>query len=154
RGKQSLVPLLTFLGDPPEARSALLSQSARQVVSEWKHRGAVYLLTDLMDEEWNNALRILLSRRHELTLIHTLSPQELRPDLMGDLLLVDSETGEMREVSLSASALNLYQNALHRMCSEAAALCGHFGGAYLLADTAQPMETFVLREMRTRRLLA
>lgn len=154
RGKQSLIPLLRFLGVPPDARNTLLAESARQVVNKWKHRGAVYLLTDLMDEQWNEALRILLSRRHELTLIHTLSPQELRPDLMGDLLLVDSETSESREVSLSASALNLYQRALQQMRDDASALCGHFGGNYLLADTSQSLETFVLQEMRRRGVLA
>lgn len=153
RGQQSLIPLLGFLGDPPEARGTLLSLSARQVVNGWRHRGAVYLLTDLMDADWNDAVRLLLACRHELTVIHTLSPQELHPDLMGDLLLVDSETGETREVSLSPAALNLYQRALHQLCGEASALCGHFGGNYLLADTSQPLETFVLREMRTRGVL-
>ncbi|GIV15499.1 MAG: hypothetical protein KatS3mg022_0934 [Armatimonadota bacterium] len=154
RGKQSLIPLLTFLGNLPEARSTLLAQSMRQVVNGWKHRGAVYLLTDLMDERWNEALRLLLSRRHELILIHTLSPQELNPDLMGDLLLVDSETGETREVSLSASALSLYQRALQQLRDDASALCGHFGGNYLLANASQSLEDFVLREMRIRGVLA
>lgn len=154
RGKQSLIPLLTFLGSPPEAKKTALLQAARQVVSGWKHRGAVYLLTDLMDEQWNEALRTLLAPRHELTLIHTLSPQELDPDLMGDLLLVDSETGEMREVSLSSTALNLYRRALQQMRENASALCGHFGGNYLLADTSQSLEGFILREMRQRGVLA
>lgn len=154
RGKQSLIPLLTFLGSPPEAKKTALLQAARQVVSGWKHRGAVYLLTDLMDEQWNEALRTLLAPRHELTLIHTLSPQELDPDLMGDLLLVDSETGEMREVSLSSTALTLYRRALQQMRENASALCGHFGGNYLLADTSQSLEGFILREMRQRGVLA
>lgn len=154
RGKQSLIPLLTFLGSPPEAKKTALLQAARQVVSGWKHRGAVYLLTDLMDEQWNEALRTLLAPRHELTLIHTLSPQELDPDLMGDLLLVDSETGEMREVSLSSTTLNLYRRALQQMRENASALCGHFGGNYLLADTSQSLEGFILREMRQRGVLA
>ncbi len=154
RGKQSLIPLLHFLGNPLDARNAMLPASAHQVVTGWKHRGVVYLFTDLMEEGWSEALRILLSRRHELTLIHTLSPQELRPDLVGDLLLVDSETGETREVSLSASALNLYQRALQQLCDDASALCGHFGGNYLLADTSQSLEQFVLREMRAKGVLA
>lgn len=153
RGKGGLIPLLRFLGSPPEARATGLAQAARQVVSEWKHRGAVYLFTDLMDEEWQEALRLLLARRHELTLIHTLSPQELRPDLMGDLLLVDSETGETREVSLSASALQLYLRALEQMQQQAASLCGHFGGNYLLADCTQPLERFVLQELRQKGVL-
>jgi hypothetical protein len=57
-------------------------------------------------------------------------------------------------VSLSAHALNLYQRALHQLFNEASALCAHFGGNYLLADTSQPLEQFVLREMRTRGVLA
>lgn len=150
RGRNSLLPLLRFLGSPPEARATGLAPAARQVASGWRHRGAVYLLSDLMDEGWQEALRLLLARRHELTLVHTLSPQELRPELMGDLLLVDSETGETREVSLSAAALNLYLRALEQMQQEAATLCGHFGGNYLLADTSQSLEGFVLREMRQR----
>jgi len=154
RGKQSLIPLLRFLGTPPEATGTALHQSAQQVVTGWKRRGAVYLLTDLMDERWDTALRTLLAPRHELTLIHTLSPQEIHPDLMGDLLLVDSETGETREVSLSPTALSLYQRALQQMRDHASALCGHFGGNYLLADSSQSLEHFILREMRVRGVLA
>ncbi len=154
RGKHALIPLLNFLGAAPEARNADLHEAAKQVVNGWKHRGAVYLLTDLMDERWDDALRTLLASRHELTLIHTLCPTELRPDLMGDLLLVDSETGETREVSLSSTALNLYQRALQELRERASALCGHFGGNYLLADTSQPLEEFVLQEMRAKGVLA
>lgn len=154
RGKQSLIPLLRFLGSPPEAKETNLSQAMRQVVNGWKHRGAVYLLSDLMDEGWSDALRTLLAPRHELTVIHTLSPEELQPRLMGDLLLVDSETGQVREVSLSAAALSHYQRALRELRDGASALCGYFGGNYLLADTSQPLETFVLREMRLRGVLA
>lgn len=153
RGKTSLIPLLRFLGKPPEAKGTALSRAAKQVVNGWKHRGTVYLLTDLMDEEWNEALRTLLAPRHELTLIHTLSPQELHPDLMSDLLLVDSETGATREVSLSPIALSLYGRALQQLRDSASALCGHFGGNYLLADTSQSIEDFILREMRLRGVL-
>jgi uncharacterized protein (DUF58 family) len=153
RGRQALMALLNFLAAPPEGRMTSLPDAVRRVVNEWRHRGAVYLLTDLMDAGWNEALRTLLSRRHELTLLHTLSPQELHPALMGDLLLVDSETGETREVSLSAAVLKRYQESLQQLRDDAAALCGHFGGNYLLADTSQPMETFVLREMRSRGVL-
>ncbi|MEJ5250994.1 MAG: DUF58 domain-containing protein [Chthonomonadetes bacterium] len=153
RGKTSLIPLLRFLGNPPEAKETALPRAARQVVNSWKHRGAVYLLTDLMDEGWNEALRALLAPRHELTLVHTLSPQELHPDLMGDLLLIDSETGVTREVSLSPAALSLYHRALQQLRDGASALCGHFGGNYLLADTSQPLEEFIRREMRLRGVL-
>jgi uncharacterized protein (DUF58 family) len=154
RGRQSLIPLLRFLSSPPDGRSTSLAESARQVVKSWRHRGAVYLLSDLMDEHWHDALRTLLARRHEVILIHTLSPQELQPALMGDLLLVDSESGETREVSLSSAALNQYQRALRQMCKQASALCGHFGGNYLLADTSQSLEQFVLRELRLKGVLA
>ncbi len=154
RGTQSLIPLLRFLGSAPEARATSLHEAARQVAKGWKHRGAVYLLTDLMDERWEEALRALLAPRHELTLIHTLSPEELQPGFMGDLLLVDSESGETREVSLSPAALTLYRRALDQLMEKASALCNHFGGKYLLTDTSQSLETLILREMRLRRVLA
>ena len=154
RGRPSLIPVLRFLRNPPDARGTLLMESARQVVARWKHRGAVYLLTDLMDEQWRDALRTLLAGRHELILIHTLSRAELQPDLEGDVLLVDSESGETREVSLSSAALAQYQQALRQLCNDAAVLCGHFGGNYLLADTSQSIERFVLRELRLKGVLA
>lgn len=153
RGKEAIISLLRFMGSSPEGRRTQLLQATKQVASTWKHRGVVYWLTDLMDEQWSEALRTLLAGRHELNLIHTLSPQEMNPDLQGDLMLVDSETGDTREVSLFPTVISLYQRALKQLCEGASALCGHFNGNYLLADTSQSLETLILYNMRMRGML-
>lgn len=153
RGRSATVPLFTFLGNAPAGEKTELLSAVRAAVARWRQRGVVYLLSDLMDPRWQDALRLLPARGHEIILLHILSPQELNPDLSGDLLLVDSETGETREVSLSPAVIERYQHALQQMCRQASQICAQLGGSYLLVPTDYPLEALILQEMRRKQVL-
>ena len=55
------------------------------------------LITDLMYKTgYESALRMLLSQDMDLYVIHVLSPEEINPEITGDLKLVDSEDADVR----------------------------------------------------------
>ena len=47
-------------------------------------------------------MRALLERRFDVHVVHLLDPEEMNPELAGDLRLIDSETGEVRELTVDA----------------------------------------------------
>ncbi len=75
-------------------------------------RGPVAVVSDLMTPAWPQALDTLGSSASGGLVIHVLDPTELEPELMGDLRLVDSETGEIVEISTAEPARAAYSEAL------------------------------------------
>jgi hypothetical protein len=86
-------------------------------------------------------------------LIHVLSPEELEPNVQGDLKLIDCEDGDQREVSISASLLNRYQQALAGFIENAKTFCNKRAIAYVPARSDEPAENLVNEYLRGRGLV-
>src|SRR5262245_40908121 len=71
-----------------------LVAAARHAAAQLQGRGVIVLISDLLDPAADRVIRELAATRSELIILHVLSPDELDPQLEGDLRLVDSETGD------------------------------------------------------------
>ncbi len=89
----------------------------------------------------------------DVYVIHILSPEELDPDLKGDLRLVDSEDADVAEITVSRPLLNRYQQTLAAFIDGARNYCTRRGMSYMLANTAVPVEELVTRYLRQRGLV-
>jgi uncharacterized protein (DUF58 family) len=117
-------------------------------------RGVVALITDgFFPDEHAAGLGDLLQAGFQPVLLHLLSPQELAPDLAGDLELIDSENGETVPASLTPETLARYHERLQTWCGELERYCAARRIPYVRLSTATPMEEAVLGELRRRRLL-
>jgi uncharacterized protein (DUF58 family) len=98
--------------------------------------GLTVVLSDLLTPEWEAGLSRLPARGADLVVVHVLAPDELHPDLVGDVDLVDAETGRRLSVSLSPETLAAYARAASEWADAVAARCRRAGAAYLrvLAD--------------------
>ena len=66
-------------------------------------KGIVVVLSDLMDKNGcEDGLRYLMAQRMDTYIVHVLSSEELRPDIKGDLQLVDCEDDDRTDVTISA----------------------------------------------------
>ena len=100
-------------------------------------RGITVLITDLMSPDgYEKALQSLQYRKQEVTLLHVLSSWEMQPEIEGMVRLIDSETGEARELLISGDMLKSYQEALKALLEGAEAFCHGREMAYvrLLSD--------------------
>ncbi len=118
-------------------------------------RGVVALLTDgFFPDDHAAGLGDLLQAGFLPVVLHLLSPQELDPDLTGDLELVDAETGEVVPASLTPETLARYQERLRAWCADLERYCVARRIPYVRLSTALPLEEAVLGELRRRGLLA
>lgn len=66
-----------------------------------KKRSIAFLISDLLDEGYEDALKIA-NRRHDLVVLRTTDPRELELPDMGLVQFVDPETGEARWVNTAS----------------------------------------------------
>jgi uncharacterized protein (DUF58 family) len=128
---------------PPDLDSALGTFTSRT-------GGLVILLSDLLSPSWEKALSRLGARSGEVVVLHTLSPQELRPQLGGDVRLIDRESGAAVSVTLNNDALRLYGQRLDEWRRTIESFCARHGMGYVPVDTETPLETMIFDVFRRR----
>ena len=98
-------------------------------------------------------LRYVAGGKYDLFCVQVLSPQELEPDLQGDLKLRDMEDDDMAEVSITQPLIKQYKANLNAYCLSLKDYITRRGGTYLFTSTAVPFDTLVLNYLRERGLL-
>jgi len=153
RGRGRITSLFEFLGGLEGGGTTNLNAALASYAARARGSGLVVLVSDLLDPAGYEAgLKSLLERRFEVHVIHVLSPDELEPELAGDLRLVDRETGEARPLSIDAATLEAYRERLQRFLDGAEAFCRNHAIPYQRAVSDVPVEKLVLQALRGRLL--
>jgi uncharacterized protein (DUF58 family) len=153
RGKRGALPLFDFLQKLPAGGEGNLLATAKHYIHIARNVGPLLLCSDLMDPNWKEALRTLTSRPFEITILHILAPQELRPDIDGDFRLLDAEGGAPIEITADLDVLRQYDDNLQSWRAEIESFCSGRGINYIFVDTSIPVEEFVLSNLRQRGVL-
>ncbi|MFL5801762.1 MAG: DUF58 domain-containing protein [Roseiflexaceae bacterium] len=153
RGKRGALPLFDFLQKLPAGKGGSLLTNCRRYIQTARNAGPLLLCSDMMDSGWQDALRALSARPFEITILHILAPQEIRPALDGDFRLIDAEGGEPVEITADLDALQRYQDSLSAWRAEIESFCNGRGINYIFVNTATPVEEFVLSNLRKRGVL-
>ncbi len=151
RGRQNAWPMLRFLEanyeslfDANRARPTILDPSLHAYAQRARRPGLLFLLSDLLTpEDFRPGLNSLLSRGYEIVLLHLLSPDELTPELAGDLKLIDAETNRPAEVTLDAQALEAYADNLERWQADIAGFSRPRGIHYAPISTGTAWERVI-----------
>ncbi len=153
RGRAQVFPFFQFLESARVGGQTSLAGSLKEYALRARRPGIAILVSDFFDPEWETGLKALLHRRFQVVCIQTLDRSEVRPDLLGDLKLVDCETGEEREITVSAGLLKEYQKAVDQFCGGIQGTCRKYGCDYLQAITDVPFEDLILKWLRTSGLV-
>ena len=94
-----------------------------------------------------------MGRRFSPTLLQVLAPEEIAPPFTGDLRLVDAETGDVREVTITSGLLARYQQRLQAHRDFLEGLGNRYGVNTVSTVTSEPFEQLVLRYLKVRRVL-
>ncbi len=154
RGRNQVVNLLDFLGRVEAVGGTRINEGLQNYTMRAREPGLAVVISDLLDPGGYEAgVRALLERRFEVHLIHVLTPEEMDPGLAGDLRLVDSETGETRELSVDGGAIRAYRRRLVEFLerAETFARMQEIGYHRVTVDTS--VEEFVLSQIRGRLLV-
>ena len=159
RGKGRIPPLLRYLDAvrPPQRTSRpSLAAAVRDFLSRrrGRRRGLVALVSDFYDPAGARAALELVRRsRLEAIAVQISAPDELTPQLRGDLQLCDAETGEVRDLTISPRALADYAQRHATLLRELGGYCREAAIPCFTVSSDQPFDAVVLRMFRTGGLL-
>jgi len=154
RGRGATGQLFRFLENQNAVGTADLSTAMKRVASMARRSGIAIVISDfLLPDGYEVGLKTLAARGFEVTAIQVLDRLEMEPDLVGDLKLVDSEDASIREISVSATLLKTYQRNTQNYCADLRAFCLRYGMNYLQVTTDTPVETTMLRLLKSAGLV-
>src|SRR5437868_2722342 len=110
RGRRSFFRVLDFLEKLEPAGPSDLKAALKAFSIKSSGKGVVVLITDLMDKGgYEDALRYLVARQFDIYVIQVLAQEEIDPDVIGDLKLIDIEDSDEAEVTVSAPLIQRYK---------------------------------------------
>ena len=148
RGKGAAPELFSWLAGRESRGETSLPATVREMMLTSSAPGLTFLISDLLTPDWESTLQRLATLRGEACVLQVLSPDEYSPDRPGDLLLVDSETGATREVTMGAGVLRRYAEERDAFLKRVRESCYRYDFSYLLCTTDQPVEDITLRSLR------
>jgi uncharacterized protein (DUF58 family) len=149
RGKARIFKVLTFLKGLEATSGTALGESLKTFAAQHKRRGLAVVVSDLYDPAgFEHGINVLRHSGFEPYVLHVVDPDEAAPPLQGDLRVVDCETGEEREVTVTARLLDRLraEYAAHGAAIEA--FCVRSQVPYFRADVDTPFDELVLGVFR------
>jgi uncharacterized protein (DUF58 family) len=131
----------------PSGRTALRT-GTDYLVRGMSGPGLVFVLSDLLTEDWEAALGSLAVCGGEACVLHVMAAEEISPSGSGDLELVDAETGETREITMGASVLRRYAKERDAFLQSVRGACFRYGFPYLFEANTTPVADAILRSLR------
>jgi uncharacterized protein (DUF58 family) len=165
RGKARILPILRYLDAvrPPRRSSwssgtsrPSLAADVREFLSRRRdrRRGLIALVSDFYDPAGARAALELVARnRLQAIAVQISAPDELTPQLRGDLQLYDAETGDLRDLTVSPRALAEYAQRHAALLRDLGGYCRERAIPCFTLSSDQPFDAVVLRMFRTGGLL-
>lgn len=154
RGRGRAADCFRFLEQMAPRGVSCLRDAARDFSRRRVRPGLVIVVSDLLEEDdCFEGLKMLRHQRHDVFAVQVLDRGEVEPILRGDLRLVDVETREVREVTVTDALLAAYRASVASYLAELEERCGAYGMGYALAMADASLEDVVLRLLRRERLV-
>jgi len=156
RGKGAILPILRFLDGVRAGGRVGLAAAVRAFLSRRRRRrrGLAIVISDFYDPAGHRAaLDLLRHHRLEVVAIQVSAPQELAPEVHGDVELRDIETGESRELTVSPSVLAAYRRRHQTLLRDLEGYCRERAIPCYTVVSDQPFDAAVLRMFRAGGLL-
>jgi uncharacterized protein (DUF58 family) len=154
RGRRRVSGMLDFIDKLEPSGPSDFAVACKRFALTHRSKGVLVVLSDFFDKSgFENGLRYVSGGKYDTFAVQILSPQEIEPDITGDLKLKDVEDGDFAEVSITGPLLKKYKSNLNAYCLSLKDYITRRGGSYLFSSTSVPFETLVLNYLRERRLL-
>ncbi len=116
-------------------------------LKEFHSRGISIIVSDFFTPEGvEETIKYLLFKKQEIILIHILANEEINPFMEGQIKLVDSETGNLRDVAVTPAVLKKYQQEVEKFINNIKEFANKMGVTYIQVSSEQSIEKIIFEE--------
>ncbi|USG64940.1 DUF58 domain-containing protein [Brevibacillus ruminantium] len=149
QGKNKAAQLFQFLSSLSVGGAGDLEQAMRSPGAIHGKPGVSLVLSDFLFESgYEEGIAYLQATRQDVALVQLLSREERDPAYQGELRLIDSETTQGKEISVTHGLMDQYRKAVRDYQEELAQFAYKRGIAVLDVETERPLEEVVFRVFR------
>ena len=143
--RKAFLSYITNLAEPTSNKS-FTSQAAQYSAKDCT---VLFIISDGLEpiEDWEKAMRALPRYSQDIRLILVQSSDEIAPLFAGDLQLIDRETENRLNVSLSSRVIEEYGQKRQKHFMELDALCRRFGIHTLKVETSDDISHILFHQM-------
>jgi uncharacterized protein (DUF58 family) len=154
RGRRHIHDLLNHLSTLTAAGPTDLNAALRRVAMARHRPGLLFLISDFFSPAgYETGLAALGRAGYEINILHLLSPDEIEPDLTGDLRLHDVETGQAQDISLNPTLRTLYRQRFQAWQTTLERACFSRDINYVMLNTSLTFDAVILGHLRRRGLV-
>jgi uncharacterized protein (DUF58 family) len=149
RGKARIFKAFRFLRGADADGVTDLGDAMKTFVAQNKRRGLAVLVSDLYDPRgFEKGINVLRYNKFDPFVVHVVDPSEGKPKLHGDVLVYDCETGDEREVTVTAKVLERFGHAYEAYLADVGRFCATHQVPYVTAPVDVPFDELILRVFR------
>ena len=150
RGKNQILGVLRFLeGLHCHAEKTDLRRSVGEFVTRAPRKGLAIVISDLFDQDgFRDGVDRLRYAQFEPHVIQIHTRLEAEPKLLGDVQLVDCETGVEKKVTVTERKLRQYKQLFETFVKDVETYCRTQGLAHTRTTTDVPFDAVLLKMMR------
>jgi uncharacterized protein (DUF58 family) len=149
RGKARIFKAFRFLRELEAEGTTDLGDAMKTFVAQNKRRGLAVLISDLYDPKGvERGLNVLRYAKFDTFLVHVVDPSDGTPTLQGDVLVYDCETGDEREVTVTAKVLERFGQAYAQYLADIERFCATHQVPYVAAPVDVAFDELILRVFR------
>jgi uncharacterized protein (DUF58 family) len=150
RGKSQFFRILRQLSAVEPAGKTAIRPALEAFWRNQPRKGLVVLISDFYDPSGlQDGLKALSLRGYEPMVLHLVDGALLDADTFGDLALVDAETGELRELTLTPALMAEYRKAFEAFCLDIDRRAREVGARHLRVDVSLPFDDVIMRVFRS-----
>ena len=125
------------------------SETLRRGALEARHTGLAIVLSDFLDPAgYESGLTALVGRGFQVNVVQILAPEELAPTTLGDLRLVDSESGGLQEVTFGRYRMKAYQQTVQNFIQRLREYTTKRGITFFMAPSNMDLQDLLLKQLR------
>lgn len=155
QGKGRIFRVFELLEEMKTGGTTNMTEAFKLFAAQGRRAGLTVIISDFLDPHgYEQALKVLQARGHDVYVVQMASEQDRDPGALGDVKFVDTETGVTRDVEVTPALAKAYGTAWQNFTDELEQFCGRYNIGYVRADVERPVEEIILQTFRQGRFVA
>jgi hypothetical protein len=151
RGRGNFSKIITYIEHVKAGGSYPIEAAIQDILKHHKGQGIALILSDFFTfGSLKTGLNRLFNSGLEIFGIQIMGPEELDPELAGDISLIDCETEDKIDISSSERVLEIYREYRDALEDQVSAMCRQRSGRFLQVNAHTDINTVLFDLLRRK----